>query len=105
MSRPPKSDAAAVVAFSQLASSVTSRCTKPCPSPSSESATFVAEVVLQVGDDDAGAGRGQRLRHPLPESLGSSGDERGAAGQVEVGHGELLSVGGCGGGHNVSRVS
>ena len=28
-SRPPKSEAAAVTAFSQLASSVTSRCTKP----------------------------------------------------------------------------
>ena len=40
MSSPPKSEAAAVVAFSQLASSVTSRCTKPCPSPLSESATF-----------------------------------------------------------------
>ena len=31
---------------------------------------LLAEVVLQVRDDDAGAGSGERLRHPLPESLG-----------------------------------
>ena len=44
------------------------------------------EVVLQVGDDDVGAGRGQRLGHPLAEPLGPAGDQGLAAGQVEIRH-------------------
>ena len=57
------------------------------PSPLSESATFAPSVVLQVGDDDRRAGGGERLGHAFAESLGGAGDEGGASGQVEIGHG------------------
>ena len=63
-----------------------------------------AEVVLEVGDDDPGAGRGQGLRHAFAEALGASGDEGRAAGEVESGHGVLLGATcGSGGRHNVGR--
>ena len=83
-------------AASQLASSVTSRCTNPCPSPRAGQrlGDLGPEVVLQVGDDDRGAGGGERVGHPLAEALGPSGDEGLAAGEVEIGHDWLLEGGG-----------
>ena len=45
-----------------------------------------AEVVLQVGDHDVGAGLGQRLGHALAESLGPAGHQGLAPGQVELRH-------------------
>ena len=61
------------------------------------------EVVLQVGDHDPGAGRGERLRHAFAETLGASGDEGRAAGEIECGHGALLGDG-SGGRHNVGGI-
>ena len=85
MSRPPSCSTAEATALSQLLSSVTSRCGEAV-SVAQGLGDLGAEVVLHVGDDDARAGSGQRLCHPLTQSLGSAGDQGLAAGQVQIGH-------------------
>ena len=60
-----------------------------------------AGLLLEVGDDDGGAGVGQRLGHPLAEPLGPSGDQGLAAGQFEHAHGDSSGrLGRCDGGHH-----
>ena len=69
MSSPPKSEAAAVVGVlpAGLVGDVE---VHEAVALAERVGHLRAEVVLEVGDHDAGAGRGQRLRHALPESLG-----------------------------------
>src|ERR1700754_4526508 len=84
-SSPPKSEAAAVVAFSQLASFVTSRWTKAWPSPLRQAGAdagpiafervgdLLPRLVLPVADDDSGAVGGERAGHALTEPLHTPG--------------------------------
>ncbi|GAB2592525.1 hypothetical protein GCM10027087_37000 [Paractinoplanes abujensis] len=45
-----------------------------------------AEVVLQVGDDDARARGGQGAGHAFTQALRAAGDQRAAAGEIDLCH-------------------
>ncbi len=75
----------AATAASQEDSSVTSRRTEAVAL--AEPGGGLGGGLLEVADHHPGPGGGQGLGHPLPESLGSSGDEGGASGQVVRRHG------------------
>ena len=91
----PKAACASSAIFWMLASSRTSS-SRPCtlrPSARISSAKGVGVLLLAGGDDEVGAGQGQRAREVLPEAAAGAGHQGHAARQIEkvLHHGRAAS--------------